>query len=69
MSDAMMPGALMRERQRKHDDAHRPIKVRRKITTSPAASLVPASWYCDQCHVAVYQVRCVHCGKSENEKS
>lgn len=26
-----------------------------------------ASWYCDQCHVEVYQVRCQHCGKTERE--
>lgn len=26
------------------------------------------SWYCDQCHVEVYQLRCVHCGKSKRER-
>jgi len=25
------------------------------------------SWYCDKCCVEVYQLRCVHCGKSERE--
>lgn len=29
----------------------------------------PPSWYCDQCHVEVRQVRCVHCGKSKRERS
>lgn len=27
------------------------------------------SWYCHNCHVEVYQLRCPHCGKSQREKS
>lgn len=27
------------------------------------------SWYCDQCHVEVYDRRCPHCGKLEKDKS
>jgi rubrerythrin len=26
------------------------------------------SWYCDQCHVEVYERRCPHCGKTKNER-
>lgn len=25
------------------------------------------SWYCDQCHVEVYERRCQHCGKTKRE--
>lgn len=25
------------------------------------------SWYCDQCHVEVYEQRCPHCGKTKRE--
>lgn len=25
------------------------------------------SWYCHQCHVEVYQLRCPHCGKTRRE--
>lgn len=25
-------------------------------------------WYCDQCQVEVYQIRCPHCGKDETEE-
>ena len=29
----------------------------------------PRSWYCDQCSVEVYQLRCQHCGKSKRERA
>lgn len=25
------------------------------------------SWYCDQCHIEVRQLRCPHCGKTKRE--
>lgn len=31
-----------------------------KISTS-------RSWYCDKCHVEVYERRCPHCGKLERD--
>jgi len=27
----------------------------------------PKSWYCDQCHVEVYERRCPHCGKLKRD--
>lgn len=29
-------------------------------------NVLPA-WYCDQCHVAVRQLHCQHCGKLESD--
>lgn len=26
------------------------------------------SWYCDQCAVEVYALRCPHCGKTKRER-
>lgn len=26
------------------------------------------SWYCESCAVEVYQLRCVHCGKTKRER-
>lgn len=28
----------------------------------------PHSWYCDQCSVEVYALRCSHCGKTKRER-
>lgn len=28
----------------------------------------PSSWYCEPCAVEVYQLRCVHCGKTKRER-
>lgn len=36
-----------------------------QMTTNTTAP----SWYCDQCHVEVYDRRCPHCGKTEREPS
>ena len=32
-----------------------------------AARPAQRSWWCDQCSVEVYQLRCIHCGKSKRE--
>jgi predicted RNA-binding protein with PUA domain len=34
----------------------------------PYAPPLPVDWYCDQCHVAVYERRCPHCGKTKRER-
>lgn len=36
--------------------------------SASAAANVEKSWYCDQCQVEVYQLRCPHCGKTEREE-
>lgn len=39
-------------------------------TERPAASCsVSQSWWCDRCSVEVYQLRCVHCGKTKQERT
>lgn len=42
--------------------------IREQVATE-LASLHPSvkSWYCDQCHVEVYERRCPHCGKTKRE--
>lgn len=46
-----------------------PIQAQRiGSATSPGLkrNVLPA-WYCDQCHVAVRQLHCQHCGKLESD--
>lgn len=46
--------------------------LRRKIESDPDGMICEAGvppWYCDQCHVEVYDRRCQHCGKTKREKS
>lgn len=39
-------------------------------TERPAASCsVSRSWWCDQCSVEVYDLRCQHCGKTKRERT
>lgn len=44
-----------------------PAKDLRAAILSAPRETVNRSWYCDQCHVEVYERRCPHCGKTERE--
>lgn len=65
-----MQGRQLRQGFRQEGSTIDPNLPAASETGRPAASRpVSQSWWCDQCSVEVYQLRCQHCGKTKRERT